>query len=439
MKILYILPWIPYPLNTGGNQAFYNMVNAVRKEHQVSMLLCPHTSGDRHNVSELKKKWSDVDIDCYDNRHTNVANENYFSKSDQRKSKLYSYIERSMKRKQKRLSRDAYQHMDMNLLSKEQFLGMFVRGHADLYEYIEDFDNSFLEYVYSKSRQGYDIVQIEFYEYLQLVYVLPDDVRKVFVHHELRFVRNQNEMSLFDKVRPGDYLSYERQKDAEIAALQRFDNILVASDVDKNLLSKYLPEQKIYVSPFAVSATVSDRTLSFKTAKDLAFVGSGGHFPNADGILWFCMYVAPLLATRGFVGKIFITGNWGKEIKSLISQYCPNVDFIGFVDDIHEFLNGKITIVPIRIGSGMRMKIMDAIPSFSPVVTTAKGCEGIPLQDEKDCFIKDSPEEFAEAIMRLLKDVNLQDSVAMSAFESTKGMLDTESLLKRRLDFYSQC
>ena len=58
---------------------------------------------------------------------------------------------------------------------------------------------------------------------------------------------------------------------------------------------------------------------------------------------------------------------------------------------------------------------------------------------EKDCFIKDNPEEFAEAIMRLLKDANLQDSIAVSAFESTKGMLDTESLLKRRLDFYSQC
>ena len=439
MKILYILPWIPYPLNTGGNQAFYNMVNAVRKEHQVSLLLCPHTSEERHNVSKLRKIWSNVDIDCYDKHSINLANENYFSKSDQRKSKFYSYIEKSMKRKQKRLSRNAYQHVDKNMLSKEQFLGMFVRGHAGLYECVEDFDNSFLEYVYSKSRQGYDIVQIEFYEYLQLVYVLPDDVRKVFVHHELRFVRNQNEMSLFDKIKPRDYLCFERHKDAEISALQRFDNILVASDVDKNILSKYLSEEKIYVSPFAVSATVSDRVLSVKNAKDLVFVGSGSHFPNADGLLWFSMYVAPFLSTRGFVGKIYITGSWSKEIKSLISQYCPNVNFIGFVNDIHEFLNGKITIVPIRIGSGMRMKIMDAIPSLSPVVTTTKGCEGIPLQDEKDCFIKDNPEEFAEAIMRLLKDVNLQGSIAMSAFESAKGILDTDSLLKRRLEFYSQC
>jgi hypothetical protein len=61
------------------------------------------------------------------------------------------------------------------------------------------------------------------------------------------------------------------------------------------------------------------------------------------------------------------------------------------------------------------------------------------LQDEKDCFIKDKPEEFAEAIMRLRKDVNLQETIALSAFESTKGMMDTESLLKRRLDFYNKC
>lgn len=439
MRILFILPWIPYPLNTGGNQAFYNMVNAVRKEHQVSLLLTPHTSGDRRNISELKKVWSDVDLDCYDKHHTNVANENYFSRSDQRKSKFYSYIEKSMKRKQKRLSRDAYKHVNRDLLSKEQFMGLFVRGHADLYEYVDDFDNSFLEYVYKKSRQGYDIVQIEFYEFLPLVYVLPDDVRKVFVHHELRFVRNQNEMSLFDKIKPRDYLSFERQKDAEIAALKRFDNVLVASDVDKNILSKYLSEEKIYVSPFAVSATVSDKNLSFKNAKDLVFVGSGGHFPNADGILWFCIYVAPILETQGFNGKIYVTGNWGKDIQNLLSQYCSSVDFIGFVGDIHKFLNGKITIVPIRIGSGMRMKIMDAIPSLSPIVTTTKGCEGIPMQDEKDCYIKDSPEDFADAIIRLSKDFNLQKNIAESAYENARGMLDTESLLKRRLDFYNQC
>ena len=439
MKILYIIPWIPYPLNTGGNQGIYNMVNAVRKEHQVSLLLCPHTSGDRHNVSELKKVWSDVEIDYYDKRHRNDTNENYFSKSDQRKSKFYSYIERSMKRKQKRLSRDAYQHVDMNLLSKEQFLGMFVRGHSDLYEYIEDLDNSFLEYVYTKSRQGYDLVQIEFYEYLPLVYVLPDDVRKVFVHHELRFVRNQNEMSLFDKIKPRDYMSFESQKDAEIAALQRYDNILVVSNVDKKILSRYLPEQKIFVSPSAVSMTGSDEILSFKDAKDIVFVGSGGHFPNADGIVWFCMYVAPILKTQGFSGKIYVTGNWEKDIQNLVNQYCSCVNFVGFVDDIHEFLNGKITIVPIRIGSGMRMKIMDAIPSYSPIVTTTKGCEGIPLQNERDCFIKDSPEDFADAIIKLSKDFSLQESIVKSAFENTKGMLDTESLLKRRLEFYNQC
>ena len=439
MKILYILPWIPYPLNNGGNQAFYNMVNAVRKEHQVSLLLSPHTSGDRNNVSELKKIWRDVDIDCYDKRHSHISNEIFLSKSDQRKSKFYAYIEKSMKRKQKRLSRDAYQHFDRSMLSKEQFLGLFVRGHSNLYEYIENFDNSFLEFVYSKSRQGYDIVQIEFYEYLPLVYVLPDDVRKVFVHHELRFVRNQNEMSLFDRIKPRDYMNFERQKDAEIAALTRFDNILVASDVDKNILSKYLLEEKIYVSPFAVSVTGSDNKLSFKGAKDLVFVGSGGHFPNADGILWFSMYVVPLLISRGFAGKIYVTGNWEKNIKVLINQYCTNVEFIGFVDDIHEFLNGKITIVPIRIGSGMRMKIMDAIPSYSPIVTTTKGCEGIPLQNERDCFIKDSPEDFADAIIKLSKDFSLQESIVKSAFENTKGMLDTVSLLKRRLEFYNQC
>lgn len=438
MRILYIIPWIPYPLNSGGNQGFFNMVNRVRKEHQVSLLLYTHSSADRHNVEELRKVWPDVDIDCFD-KHQSMFSCVELSMLEQRKCKLYSYIEKSMKRKQYRIFRSAYKNIERNKYEKESVLGLFVRGHSDLYESCQDLDNNFLNYVYIRSRQGFDLVQVEFFEYLPLIYALPDNVKKVFVHHELRFVRCKNELDLFDKIVPNDYIKYERQKDAEIAALKRYDNIIVMSEMDKNILRDYLPEQKIYVSPSAISPTPSDKNLGFHTAMDLVFVGSGGHFPNADGMLWFCMYVAPLLTTHGFLGYIYITGEWKKEFQNLIHQYCPHVEFVGFVDDIHLFLNGKITIVPIRIGSGMRMKIMDAIPSLSPIVTTSKGCEGLPLQNGTDCLIEDTPEGFADAVIKLAKSPEKQKGMVESALEKSRNILSGEALLQRRMDFYKIC
>lgn len=65
-------------------------------------------------------------------------------------------------------------------------------------------------------------------------------------------------------------------------------------------------------------------------------------------------------------------------------------------------------MVPIRIGSGMRMKILDAINSKSPLITTTKGVEGLNFINEEECLIADTPDAFANAIIRLLNDTNLQ-------------------------------
>ena len=67
-------------------------------------------------------------------------------------------------------------------------------------------------------------------------------------------------------------------------------------------------------------------------------------------------------------------------MKSL-QAVCPEMELVGYVEDLREYLNGSIVLVPIRIGSGMRMKILDAVSSMASFVTTTKGVEGIDLSN----------------------------------------------------------
>lgn len=438
MKILYIIPYIPYPLDSGGNQAFFNMVDAVRKQHDVSLLLYVHHH-QQDAVKKLSKVWNNVELLCYSNRlaitsdSQQIQNGCQMSKKHEMQCRLFEYIQHSMERKIARRRRK-YEHQESRL--HKFSLSQFVRENSVLFSNATDLNDDFLNYVYTESHKGYDLIQVEFFEYLPLIYVLPSNVQTVFVHHELRYVRVENEMSLWGNVSAFDKMLYGKQKDAEISMLSKYNHIIVLTETDKALLAESLPEKHIYVSPALTNAGKEGAQKSFLPCRDLVFVGGGDHFPNADGVLWFCTEVVPELKKMGEMPNLYVVGKWGNSIKKIIQYIYPDVQFMGFVDDLGDFINGKISVVPIRIGSGMRMKILDTISAKAPLVTTSKGCEGLPFVDGKDCLISDSATDFAKNINRLVNDVKLQECTVESSSNKLHSILDSKKLLATRMAFY---
>ena len=108
------------------------------------------------------------------------------------------------------------------------------------------------------------------------------------------------------------------------------------------------------------------------------------------------------------------------------------------MEDLHSFLNGSIVLVPIRIGSGMRMKILDAVSSKAPFVTTTKGVEGIDFRHEEECLKADSVYEFASAVIRLAGDKDLQVKLASQALGKLQKLYNPQEMLDRRLAIYDQ-
>ena len=113
----------------------------------------------------------------------------------------------------------------------------------------------------------------------------------------------------------------------------------------------------------------------------------------------------PHLRKRHFSFTLQVIGKWrGECINRLQSEY-PELKLAGYVEDLGSFLKGSVAVVPIRIGSGMRMKILDAVLSKVPFVTTAKGVEGIDFKDGEDCLIVDDPAGCRDSWLPMRKTV----------------------------------
>ena len=120
-----------------------------------------------------------------------------------------------------------------------------------------------------------------------------------------------------------------------------------------------------------------------------------------------------------------------KRAKKISSQYT-GVNFLGFVQDLNEVLNNSIMIVPILIGSGMRMKIVEAANHSCPFVTTTVGVEGLDFKNQEECFIADKPEDFANNIIKLLSDKQLQIEQAKAIKEKFEKKYSIQVLGKKR-------
>lgn len=418
-KILFIIPCIPYPLTTGGNQAFFHMVDYLRCRMSVSILLYPKGK-EKEDVEKLKRIWNNVDFFIFTEQ---------MAEPETRHPSYYKWL--------KTIALSATRKMRRQLLTYSK--DVVCRDMTLDSSFFEPLPSKYAEYISTVSRRGFDIIQVEFYPLISLGYLLPENVQTIFVHHELRYVRNENEMEFLERVTDEERMLYRIGKDFEHSALKTYKHVIVLTEVDRQILIDFIGNKhRIHVSPAVVQMTDACDKQVVPTTSRLTFVGSEGHYPNLDAVVWFCQEIAPCLRNQNFHFTFQVVGPWRSSYVKELQISCPELELVGYVEDLHNFLNGSIVLVPIRIGSGMRMKILDAVSSKAPFVTTTKGVEGIDFHHEEECLIADSASDFASAVIRLTGDEGLQVKLANQAVEQLQKFYNPQEMLDRRLAVYNQ-
>ena len=143
----------------------------------------------------------------------------------------------------------------------------------------------------------------------------------------------------------------------------------------------------------------------------IIFTGALYTAPNADAAVWFCRDVLPLVRQQVPDAEIDLVGaRPSGEVRALAT--LPGVSVHADVDEVASFLRAaRVAVVPIRIGSGSRLKALEAMAAARPTVGTSIGMEGLDLQPSRHFLLADVPGDFAAAVVRLLCDDRLAASM----------------------------
>jgi glycosyltransferase involved in cell wall biosynthesis len=116
--------------------------------------------------------------------------------------------------------------------------------------------------------------------------------------------------------------------------------------------------------------------------------------------------------------KLYVVGN--NPPKELRRRASERVVVTGFVEDVRPYVwNAAVYVVPLYMGGGTRLKVLEAMAMKKPVVATRVGCEGIDVRNRESILIEDEPRAFAEAVIELLHNAALRKSIAEYAYELT--------------------
>ena len=160
---------------------------------------------------------------------------------------------------------------------------------------------------------------------------------------------------------------------------------------------------------------VPDRGLKKKkddNILNILFIGTLTWEPNNIGLIWFLKEVVPILESENLNYHFYIVGkNPSLEIEKLSEKYKEKITITGYVDSIDEYYDKcDCTIVPLFIGSGQRVKLIEAFSKGMPAISTTIGAEGLEYTDGKSILIADNSEMFADKIVSM-KNVEFRDSI----------------------------
>jgi len=204
-------------------------------------------------------------------------------------------------------------------------------------------------------------------------------------------------------------LESDRYRVLEETAWASADAVAVTSQRESALVGKRSPQTLVRVVPNGVdSSYFAPRDTEVDPAM-VVFVGLLSYRPNFEGVQWFVDEVLPRIhRTRPDTVVVVVGGSNRPESNKMLSR--PGVILTGWVPDVRTYLaRAAVVVVPIRMGGGTRLKVVEALSMRKPVVSTALGSEGIDVRNESELLIADDPDEFAASTCRLLRDRDFAD------------------------------
>lgn len=262
---------------------------------------------------------------------------------------------------------------------------------------------------------GYDLVHVDSLDlsrYLPLLRGLPVACTHHNVESELLRRRSRAEGSAVVR----RYAAHQARlmEAAEREWCPRVALNVVVSEADAAALRRLAPGARYVVVPNGVDVDAF-RPGREQAGGGLVFVGGANWFPNRDALDYFCRDILPgLRRTRPELRVTWVGAAREDDRRRYRAEH--GVELTGYVDDVRSLVQAaECFIVPLRVGGGSRLKILDAWAMGKAVVSTAVGCEGLAAEDGRNILVADDAAAFAAAIEQVLGDAALRGRLGRAA------------------------
>jgi len=386
MKILFLTQVLPYPLDSGPKIRAYYVLRQLAAEHHITLVSFVRTQKETRDAEHLRPYCKGIHL---------------------------LPLVRSR-------TRDAW-HMAGSLLSGRPFVIQRDRS-ASMRKSLKKLT----------SQDSYDVIHADQLNMAQYALECPARARILDAHNAVwTVVRRLCQSTPRGLRRLLLELEWRKMRHYEGDVCSRFDRVMTVTEEDQCALASITENAPdMHVIPIAVDAAALRQVQHDGESQRIISVGTMFWPPNVEGMRWFVEAVYPLIKRAIPEAALDIIGARPvPEIRDL-AQLDSNIRVLGYVEDVLPYLGQSVVfIVPLRAGGGMRVKILDAWARGIPIVSTSIGCEGITgAAHGKNILVADRPTEFADQVVRVMRDGNLARRLIHNGRHTVETSYDWRSL-----------
>ncbi|MGH1470025.1 MAG: glycosyltransferase family 4 protein [Cellvibrionaceae bacterium] len=222
----------------------------------------------------------------------------------------------------------------------------------------------------------------------------------------------------------------------EKKACRSIQNVITCSDDDLVDIEKF-GARNVHCIPNAMDISEMSYSSELPRSKKIAFLGGMAWYPNRLGMQWFLDEVMPLIIQKDSEVVLQVVGNPKPEL-TVSESIKKNVNILGFVDDLNVVMNeARVFIVPLHVGSGTRLKVIEGMAYGKCIVSTRKGSEGINLTDNESVYFADNATTFSDAVISCINDDELCKTLGSTARAIAESTYDWNALGLKMEKIYS--
>ena len=391
MRVLVLSAFLP-SRESGGRVRLRALMRGLAERHRVSLVSFAPPDADPETVAEVRASYEEVVV---------IPSTHVATRARKRRLQLRSFASaRSFERFT--CEQPELQAAVDAVLARRSFDVVHVEGcamaHYDLH--------GAAPVVLDEQNVEYDVLR-------RVVKVTPSLARRFYNEVDARKLRREEERSW-----------------------RTADAVGMTSERDASFVRAAAPRTPVAVVPNGVDATAFAPSPSVPEWGTLLFFGELGYYPNTDAMLFFANEVLPLLRRSHPSARLVIVGPSAPlAIRALASA---GVVVTGAVPDVRPFIaRAHAVIVPLRVGGGTRLKILEAMAMGRPVVSTSLGAEGLAVANGRDILIADGAPAFADAVARVLDDERISLSLALAGRRLVEREYDWPASVRRLEALYA--